>query len=191
MSIINRIIVFFYTLIFIAVGVCLIVIAFHLAGKIDLSLLFEYVRGYKNLYLIMGLSGALLILVSLSLAGISYKKFQEEKTIGYSTAGGQVIISLGAIEDFIRRITQQLTEIKEVRSEVFVTRRGIEIQSRLVLWSTFNIPDITEKVQNLIKGQVQELLAGIDKPIIVTVHVIKIAQREPEKGKKEQYKYHY
>lgn len=187
MRIFNKIIVFFYTLIFTLIGTCLIIISFHLAGRIDLSLLFDYVIGYKNLYLIVGLNGVLLILVSLSLASISFKKFQEEKTIGYTTASGQVIISLSAIEDYIRRLTQHLPDIKELRSEVIVTRRGIEIESRIVLWSTSNIPDITEKLQNLIKDQVQELLSGIDKPLLVNVHVIKIAQREVGKtGKKEQ-----
>jgi len=186
MRIFNKIIVFFYTLIFTIVGACLIIISFHLAGKIDLSLLFDYVVGYANLYLIVGLSGVLLILVSLSLASLSFKKFQQEKTIGYTTAGGQVIISLGAIEDFIRRLTQHMPDVKELRSEVFVTRRGIEIESRVVLWSTSNIPDITEKIQSIIKEQVQELLAGIEKPLLINVHVVKIAQREATKTKHQQ-----
>ncbi len=178
----NKVIVFFYSLIFSLIGVCLIFFALHLAGKYDLSLIFDYVTRFPNLPWVVGFSGLLLILVSFSLASISFKKFQEEKTIGYSTVGGQVIISLSAIEDFIRRLTQHMPEVKELRSEVVVGRKGIEIESRVVLWSTSNIPDITEKVQSLIKGQVQELLAGIEKPIFVNVHVIKISQRNREKA---------
>ncbi|MBU4305003.1 MAG: alkaline shock response membrane anchor protein AmaP [Candidatus Omnitrophica bacterium] len=184
MRIFNKIIVFFYTLIFLFIGVSLIFIAFHLAGRIDLSDLFDYVIGFSNLHWILFLSGSLLILVTLSLASISFKKFQAGKTIGYSTSAGQVIISLGAIEDFIRRLTQQLPEVKELRSEVFVTRRGIEIESRVVLWTTSSIPDVTEKVQAMIKTQVQELLSGIEKPVMVNVLVTKISQRDQDKNVK-------
>ncbi|MCG2712710.1 MAG: alkaline shock response membrane anchor protein AmaP [Candidatus Omnitrophica bacterium] len=184
MRLFSKIIVFFYTLIFAIIGVCLIFIALHMEGRYDLSMVIDSVLGFSNLYLVVGLSGVLLILVTLSLANFSFKKFQAEKTIGYSTNGGQIIISLGAIEDFIRRLTQQLPDVKELRSDVFVTRRGIEIESRVILWSTSNIPNITERIQAVIQGQVQELLAGIDKPVLVNVHVTKIAPREQEKSKK-------
>ena len=184
MRLFSKIIVFFYTLIFDIIGVCLIFIALHMEGRYDLSIILNPLMNFSNLYLVVGLSGVLLILVTLSLANFSFKKFQAEKTIGYATNEGQVIISLGAIEDFIRRLTQQLPDVKELRSDVFVTRRGIEIESRVILWSTSNIPNITERVQSVIQGQVQELLAGIDKPVLVNVHVTKIAQREQEKNTK-------
>lgn len=184
MRIFNKIIVFFYTLFFSLIGVCLIFIALHLGGRINLSVLFEHVIKYPNLPWIVSLSGILLILVSLSLASISFKKFQSEKTIGYSTGEGQVIISLSAIEDFIRRLTAQMPEVKELRSEVFVTRRGIEIESRVTLWSSSDIPDVTERMQSNIKNQVQKLLAGIEKPVLVNIHVTKIMLQEPEKGRK-------
>ncbi len=184
MRIFNKIIVFFYTLFFSLIGVCLIFIALHLGGRINLSVLFEHVIKYPNLPWIVSLSGILLILVSLSLASISFKKFQAEKTIGYATGEGQVIISLSAIEDFIRRLTAQMPEVKELRSEVFVTRRGIEIESRVTLWSSSDIPDVTERMQSNIKNQVQKLLAGIEKPVLVNIHVTKIMLQEPEKGRK-------
>ena len=180
----SKIIVFFYTLIFVIIGVCLIFIALHMEGRYDLSILINPLLDFANLYIVVGLSGVLLILVTLSLANFSFKKFQAEKTIGYATNEGQVIISLGAIEDFIRRLTQQLPDVKELRSSVFVTRRGIEIESRVILWSTSNIPNITEKIQSVIQSQVQELLAGIDKAVIVNVYVIKITPRNQEKNKK-------
>ncbi len=185
MRLFSKIIVFFYTLIFAIIGVSLIFIALHMEGRYDLSIILDPLMNFSNLYLVVGLSGVLLILVTLSLANFSFKKFQAEKTIGYSTNEGQVIISLGAIEDFIRRLTQQLPDVKELRSDVFVTRRGIEIESRVILWSTSNIPNITERVQSVIQGQVQELLAGIDKPVLVNVHVTKIAQRNQEKSHKD------
>jgi len=184
MRIFNKIIVSFYSFIFILIGTGLVFLAFHLKGKYDLSVLIDYIVNFPNLYLLVGLFGVFLILVSLSLANISFKKFQQEKTIGYATNGGQIIISLSAIEDFIRKLAHQITEVKELRSEVFVTRKGIEIETRVVLWSTSNIPEITEKVQSSIQVQVQTLLAGIEKPVMVNMHVVKIAPKDNDKHKK-------
>ena len=184
MRIFNKIVVFFYTLIFLLIGISLIFVALHRTGYYDLSLILDSLITLPNLNLIIGSSGVLLILVSLSLANISFKKFQAEKTIGYASNGGQIIISLNAIEDFIRRLAQHLPEVKELRSEVFVTRRGIEIESRIILWATSNIPDITEKIQTNIKDQVQDLLSGIEKPILVNVHITKIMPRDTEKDKR-------
>jgi len=53
----------------------------------------------------------------------------------------------------------------------------------VVLWASSNIPDITEKIQTLIMGQVQDLLSGIEKAVMVNVHVIKIAHKSTEKIK--------
>ncbi|MBU1042894.1 MAG: alkaline shock response membrane anchor protein AmaP [Candidatus Omnitrophica bacterium] len=184
MRILNKIIVFFYSLIFIFIGSGLVFFSFHLAGKYDLSVLIDYIVNFPNLHVLVGLTGCLLVLVSLSLANISFKKFQSEKTIGYSTNGGQIIISLSAIEDFIRKLVHQLPEVKELRSEVFVTRKGIEIETRVVLWSTSNIPEITERIQSSIQVQVQTLLAGIEKPIMVNMHVVKISPKDTDKTKK-------
>lgn len=184
MRLFSKIIVFFYTLIFSIIGVGLIFIALHMEGHYDLSIVVDPILEFPNLYLATGLSGILLILVTLSLANLTFKKFQAEKTIGYSTNEGQVIISLSAIEDFIRKLTQQLPDVKELRSDVFVSRRGIEIESKVILWSTSNIPNITERIQSVIQGQVQELLSGIDRPVLVNVHVTKIAQRNDEKTKR-------
>jgi uncharacterized alkaline shock family protein YloU len=184
MRIFNKIIVFFYSLVFVCIGVLMVFFALHLAGRYDLSVLISYIRNFPNLPLLVGLTGILIVLISISLANISFKKFQAEKTIGYTTNGGQIIISLGAIEDFIRKLTSQLPEVKELRSEVFVSRKRIEIETRVVLWSTSNIPEITEKIQSSIQLQVQTLLAGIEKPIIVNMHVVKIAPREFDKNKK-------
>lgn len=184
MRIFNKIIVFVYSLIFVLIGAVLIFFSFHLAGKYDLSRMIEYIANFSNLHLLVGMTGILLILVSLSLANLSFKKFQAEKTIGYSTNGGQIIISLGAIEDFIRKLSNQLPEVKELRSEVFVTRKRIEIETRVVLWSASNIPEVTERIQSSIQIQVQTLLSGIEKPILVNMHVVKITPRDNERIEK-------
>ena len=57
------------------------------------------------------------------------------------------------------------------------------ITTRLVLYSDTNIPDITEKIQSMIKAKMQDML-GIEENIAVKIHIAKIAQKEEVKESK-------
>ena len=59
MRLFNKLIVFFYTMIFIIIGVCLIFIALHIEGRYDLSILIDSLFSLPNLYVTVGLSGIL------------------------------------------------------------------------------------------------------------------------------------
>ena len=75
-----------------------------------------------------------------------------------------------------------------MKSDCIATKKGIDISTRVIFWSDANIPEATEKIQGLIRSRIQEML-GIDEPIIVKVHVTKIAARqEPRQSKKEKDK---
>ena len=60
---------------------------------------------------------------------------------------------------------------------------------RAVLWAEGNIPEITEKVQFVIKNRLQEML-GIEENISVRVHVSKILPREEHPKKKPDIEQH-
>ncbi|MCM8813713.1 MAG: alkaline shock response membrane anchor protein AmaP [Candidatus Omnitrophica bacterium] len=180
MRIFYKFIVFLYTLFFSLIGVALMMSGFYsqLTGGASFDVLVDLIKKNPNSHWILILSGVLSILVSLLLAGISFQRFQKEKTIGYSTNFGQVIISLSAIEDYIRRFAQHWGEIKDLRPDVTISRRGIEIQTKVTLWSTTNIPEAAERIQSTIKEQIQALLSGIDKPLLINIHVNKILRKE-------------
>jgi len=184
MSIFSGIVLAFYTFVFIVLGSLLIAYAFHLKQIIDLSAIFDYIRSIPNLWLTSGGVGSLMIFISLSVTRLALMKFQRERTIAFLNPDGQVTISLSAIEDFIKRVSAHLSEIKELRSYVKATRKGIDISCRITLWADVNIPDATEKIQSLIKTKVQEML-GLEEQIVVKIHVTKIVQREPQKEKSQ------
>ena len=83
-----------------------------------------------------------------------------------------------AIEDFIRRSAQQLPDVKELRSDVVARKGKILVRARATLWSDAHIPEVAEQIQSVVKGKVQEMLSGIEEPILVRVHVAKIVPRE-------------
>jgi len=183
MKIIDSFLWFVATVIFLSMGILLIGFAAHTHGAINLSEQFTYITKLPNLWLVSGLAGLLILIIGISIVKISIGRFQREKTIAFENPEGQVVISLSAIEDFIKRIMKQISEIKDMRCNVKATKRGITISAKLVLWSDANIPDVTEKIQSLIKTRVQEML-GIEESITVSVHITKIAHKEAAKREK-------
>ncbi len=98
---------------------------------------------------------------------------EKEKTIAFNAPTGQVTIALSAVEDLIKRLAQNFSEIKEMRPNVIASKRGVEVNLRITLQSEVNIPDLTNHLQETIKSRIQEML-GIEEQITVRVHVSKI-----------------
>ncbi|MCX5703720.1 MAG: alkaline shock response membrane anchor protein AmaP [Candidatus Omnitrophica bacterium] len=174
--------ILFYAVIIILVGVVLIVFSLNLLGPQDITNLLEYTQTSANTRIIVGLSGALLILISFSFAQLILGRFQREKTIAFTTSSGEVTIALSAIEDLIRRLAGIMPEIKELRPDVIATKRGIIVDLRVVLKSEANIPELTSRLQDITRSKIQEVL-GIEEQIIIKIHVTKIILIE-EKDKK-------
>ncbi|MBI5124578.1 MAG: alkaline shock response membrane anchor protein AmaP, partial [Candidatus Omnitrophica bacterium] len=172
---------FFYTLVFFIVGGLLIVVA---VGILPLNYLIELLNTiYTNtdVRLILGATGGLLIFISIMVVQITVGVMHKDRTIAFENPDGQVTISLTAIEDFIKRAMKQLPEVKESRPSVRASKKGITIVNRVVLISDINIPETTEKIQNIVKMRVQDML-GVDEPVEIQINVVKIAHKE-EKAK--------
>ncbi|HAJ56227.1 MAG TPA: alkaline shock response membrane anchor protein AmaP [Candidatus Omnitrophica bacterium] len=175
--------IIFYTIIFALLGALAIAFAFHLIDLTDLIMRIGFLYEDTRMRLITGLSGVLLILLSFAASQVISGKIQREKTIAFSNPNGQVTITLSAVEDLIRRLANQLTEIRDAKAVVKATKKGIDIRMRVVLRSETNIPDFTAQLQDLISGKIQEVF-GIDEPITVKIHVAKIVTGEERSKKK-------
>jgi uncharacterized alkaline shock family protein YloU len=168
---------FFYTFIFLLVGGSLVAISLNLITQESIMFTFETVYSTPNARACLGITGALLIFISVLVMQIAMGKLTREKTIAFENPDGQVTISLSAIEDFIKRALKQLPEVKELRPSVRASKKGISIINRVTLFSDISIPETTEKIQNLVKSRVQDML-GVEEPINIKVHVVKIAHKE-------------
>jgi hypothetical protein len=190
MKILGGLTLFFYTLIFLIIGGLFIAVSMNMVTQEQVVDTVTMIYSAANIRLIIGLTGLLLILISLMVLQITMGKIQREKTIAFENPDGQVTISLTAIEDFIKRAVRQLPEVKELRPSVKASKKGITIVNRVVLFSDINIPETTEKIQNIVKMRVQDML-GVEEPINIRVHVIKIVHKEeaaknPKKDDKPQ-----
>ncbi len=175
--------IMFYTIIFALLGSLAIAFATHL---IDLN---EFIQQLIFIYhdvrmrAVAGLSGIIFILLSFAAAQIITGKIQREKTIAFSNPNGQVTVTLSAVEDLIKRLANQLPELKDTKAIVRATKKGIDINLRVILRSETSIPDFTARLQDMISSKVQEVF-GIDEPIVVKIHVAKIISIEDKSKKK-------
>lgn len=176
--------VVFYTLILWLLGGLIIGFCLHLIQIEDVSHILQAVYTFNDLRISTGIIGLLLILLSFSFARLILGRMQKERTIAFENPSGIVTVSLSAVEDLVKRLSLQIPEIRDTRPEVIATKKGIEIDLRIVLRSEVNIPDLTAKFQDLIKSRIQEIL-GVEEAVMVRIHVAKIVGDEEEKSKKK------
>jgi len=176
--------VLFYAVVLILVGAGLIVLSFNLLLPQDVSNFLISLQDNLNSRIIIGLSGALLILVSFSFAQLILGKFQRERTIAFNTSSGEVTVSLSAVEDLIKRLSVSVPEIRELRPDVIATKKGIVVDLRVVLKSEANIPELTARLQEITKLKIQEVL-GIEEQIIIKIHIAKIVAMEDRDARKK------
>ncbi len=177
MRFIRGLTLFFYTLVFFLIGGLLIIIATNIIPLSRIIDTLNIIYTNTDVRLILGVTGGLLIFISLMVVQITVGLIHKEKTIAFENPDGQVTISLTAIEDFIKRSMKQLAEVKESRPSVRASKKGITIINKVVLFSDTNIPETTEKIQGIVKSRVQDML-GVEEPIDIQVNVIKIAHKD-------------
>lgn len=177
--------VFFYTIIFAFFGTLALGFAFHIIDIHDLVT--QLTRFYADSYLrfLTGLSGFIFILLSFAAAQTITGRIQREKTIAFSNPNDQVTITLSAVEDLVKRLAQQMSEIKEAKADVRAHKKEISIGMRVVLAQETHIPDFTARLQDLIATRIQEVF-GIDEAINVKIHVAKIVSGTDKNNKKRQ-----
>ncbi len=165
-----------YLAVYLIIGGILVIIATNIVSIDQIIQWVKFFYSDANSRMIIGTIGALFVLIGILNAKISSGRAHREKTIAFENPDGQVIISLAAIEDFIRKVVKQIPQVKELKPVVSAGKRGICIKAKASLYSESNIPEITEKVQSMIKTKLAEML-GIEETINVKIHISKLLHR--------------
>lgn len=177
MKVFTVVAIFIYTLLFSIAGAILIAVAIRPESLDSAVALIKSMPFTNNLKIGLSITGLLLILINILIAQLSIGKLQRQKTIAFENPHGQVTLALSAVEDYIKKITDRTAGIKEVKSTIYARKSGVEVITKAALYSGVNIPEITEKVQAMIRSHLQEML-GIDETITVRVHVARIVERD-------------
>lgn len=96
-----------------------------------------------------------------------------DKVIAFDNPSGRVSVSLVAMEDLVKRTLTKMSEIREVKNVITATKKGLQAKIKLIIRSDVNIPEFTSKVQELIKGKIQDTI-GLDESVDILIYIGKI-----------------
>ncbi len=167
-----------YMVLFTLLGVGLIVFSIHWIPVEGALNWLETAYIQQNLRAACLVTGVGVIVLNWVIVQMTLARFQRQKRIAFENPDGQVTVSLSAVEDFIRRSARELPEVKDLRADVIARKGRIVVRARVALWSEAHIPEVTERIQATVKARVQEMLAGMEEPVLVRVHVAKISHRD-------------
>lgn len=177
MKFFKRVAIYFYVLTISLLSGVVVLFVGHAVSFEDVTYYLNIAYTDQDVRLIVGLGAFAFILVSFILERIIEETRQRERTIAFDNPAGRVSISLDAVEDLVRRLMYRVPEVKEIKPGILVTKKGIEIECRVIFKADVNIPDMTSKLQELIKNKIQEIL-GLEETIVVRMHVVKITSEE-------------
>ena len=188
MKIFTGIVIFFYTLVFVAVGSLVISFAAGHVTPQTVNELLLHIPTDANIRIIIGMIGIGIIIISIAIMQLAFGSNKQEKSISFENPNGQVTVSLSAIEDFVRRLGREFKEIQELRPVAKIKKGNLTIACKTFLLQDLSIPEITQKIQNTVKDRVNKLL-GNQEEIKVKIDVIKIVEkdkRSKNKNKEEE-----
>ncbi len=174
-------IVFYVTIIWIA-SLAVMLFVFHVLDFNTVTELLGLVYNDNQVGAIVFGIACAIIFMSVVLENLIYGRRRRERTIAFDNPGGPVAVSLSAIEDLIKRLSVQVPEIKEIRPTVLAIKKGLDIEIKLTLKQEANIPDLTARLQDLVKRKIEESIS-LEGKINIRIHVIKISL-EDMKGKR-------
>ena len=159
MNFFNRSLLFIYTL---GIMALLFVMGLAAAGwATPVNVLQTYLAGY-NERIISGIILVVYLIISIKffLQSLSVKK-PPVQAIVQETELGQIRVSVGAIENLVRRAIGQVNGVRDLVPRVSCTSEGINIFLRVTLSPEVNIPQTSDEIQNKVKDYITEV-AGIN-----------------------------
>jgi len=158
---------------FMFVGSFLLLLFFDLLDVQSINNMVNLLYSDKRLQLIAAIFGGILIAINFIIYRLLFMNRDRANVIAFDNPSGRVSVSIGALEDLIKRVIGGLSEITEVKSSMIVSKKGLKIRMKLIVASEISIPEITSRVQSLIKKKIQNTI-GMDEDVDVAVHVDKI-----------------
>ncbi len=128
----------------------------------------------QSLKAILFLVGIVLILLCLRYVQAIFRSSRRNKSIFFKSPQGNVSITLFAIEDMLKKLLEERTEVSHVKPRVSLKRKKIEVSTRGILTSEVNLVEFTKEIQEKIKEKIQILL-GEDKQVEVNLEIKKVS----------------
>ena len=172
MWLMTRVAILFYVTILWVTSIAIILFTMHIIDLTTIANVLDIVYSDMHVRLVVAGIAISIICVSIALENIIYGSRRRERTIAFDNPSGPVTVSLSALEDLIKRLTTLVPEIKEIRPTVLAIRKGLDIDIKLILRSEANIPELTARLQDLVKRKIEDAI-GMEGKLNIHVHVYK------------------
>lgn len=130
-------------------------------------------------------AGLCMVILGLVFLSLRVRAGRATKSISFDNPEGEVTVSIKAIEDFVRRVGSEFSQVLELIPVILPSHEGIKISAKTTLVAGANVPRLAESIQNNIKARIQNIL-GIENITGVEVHVTKLVAKKGEKKEVEQ-----
>ncbi|MCR8642413.1 alkaline shock response membrane anchor protein AmaP [Paenibacillus sp. N1-5-1-14] len=174
-KIIDKLLLFIYSLFILTVsiiGICVVLawVPKEQAGRFMVEI---YTNSYVS-YWVLAVC-AVVLLISLRFLFISLRRGQADApSISERTEFGEFRISVETIENLSLKAASKVRGVKDLRVRVNVTPPGLEITVRTYVDGERTIPEITQELQQAIKGHIEEITGY---PVVsVSVYVANTVQ---------------
>lgn len=130
-------------------------------------------------------TGMIMILLGLLFLSFRVKAGRSARSISFDNPEGEVTISIKAIEDFVKRVGSEFSQVLELNPTILPSNGGVKISAETTLIAGTNVPRLAESIQSNIKIKMQNIL-GIENVTGVELHVSKLTTKKGEVQEQEQ-----
>jgi len=151
----------FYSLFFIVLGLVILDVYFQYVISYDSVIQkIDYFLGDK---FAIFLTGALFIAIPFVYILACLFGGRKESYLRYKTSEGDILISIYAVEDFIKKTAKSFREVKDAYPTITLKgKETIDVSIKLKIWSGMqNLPMLLEEIQKEIRSHLQNMI-GIE-----------------------------
>lgn len=178
MNFFKRLMAAVYCVMMVIVGAAVILISTGLVSSGVVKELVQQIQLSSHANITGGVVGLIFVILGIRAPLRVKRSLGSNRLITFKNPDGEVTVAISAIENFVKRVARDVPGIRDIRSAVRVSRKGIKITSHVSIFEGTNIPEVTENIQMTVKARVRDIL-GIDENINMTMHVSSICN-DPE-----------
>jgi uncharacterized alkaline shock family protein YloU len=127
-----------------------------------------------------GVIGGAMLLLGLIVIFVAVQSVRPEQAISIRNPEGEVRITFSAIEELLRKGSRHIDGVKELKPKVVGGKRGLEFLNRVSVEADVSIPQVTARIQEMVKSQVKGVL-GIEEVGPIRIYVNRIVTEEVDK----------
>ncbi|MEX2356539.1 MAG: alkaline shock response membrane anchor protein AmaP [Thermaerobacterales bacterium] len=155
MSIFFQVILAVYTIVLTGVSFLIVLIAL---GWTEPLLLLQASLTHVPGRWTIGIVGLAFFVASIRLLYFVFRFRSMGETLVHETQLGEVQISLRAVENLVVRAGRQVEGVKELRARVDAGKQGIRVHLRGTVSQDVSIPEISDRLQNVIRRHVRNVV---------------------------------